>query len=98
MVSAMSAAGKFTAKVLQTLMGHSSITVTFNRYGHLMPGSETEAAGLLDRYLKAAAAAVRGADGTARRKSAGKTSALREGRQRSQADDGGGQLSVDPVP
>jgi integrase len=44
MVSAMSAAGKFNAKVLQTLMGHSSITVTFDRYGHLMPGSETEAA------------------------------------------------------
>ncbi len=37
MVSAMSAAGKFNAKVLQTLMGHSSITVTFDRYGHLMP-------------------------------------------------------------
>ena len=72
MVSAMSAAGKFNAKVLQTLMGHSSITVTFDRYGHLMPGSETEAAGLLDRYLEAAAAAVRGADGTARGKSAGK--------------------------
>jgi integrase len=28
MVSAMSAAGKFNAKVLQTLMGHSSITRT----------------------------------------------------------------------
>ena len=98
MVSAMSAAGKFNAKVLQTLMGHSSITVTFDRYGHLMPGSETEAAGLLDRYLEAAAAAVRGADGTARGKSAGKTSALRGGLQRSQADDDEGQLSFDPVP
>jgi hypothetical protein len=78
MVSAMAAAGKFNAKVLQTLMGHSSITVTFDRYGHLMPGSETEAAGLLDRYLEAAAVAVRSADGTARGKSAGKTSAVRE--------------------
>jgi hypothetical protein len=68
MVSAMAAAGKFNAKVLQTLMGHSSITVTFDRYGHLMPGSETEAAGLLDSYLEAAAAAVRGADGTPRGK------------------------------
>jgi len=84
--------------VLQTLMGHSSITVTFDRYGHLMPGSETEAAGLLDRYLEAAAAAVRGADGTPRGKSAGKTSAVREGLQRPQADDGDGQLSLDSVP
>ena len=72
MVSAMAAAGKFNANVLQTLMGHSSITVTFNRYGHLMPGSETEAAGLLDSYLEAAATAVRGSDGTVRGKSAGK--------------------------
>jgi hypothetical protein len=72
MVSAMSAAGKFNAKVLQTLMGHSSITVTIDRYGHLMPGSEIEAAGLLDRYLEATAAAARGADGTPRGKSAGK--------------------------
>jgi hypothetical protein len=40
MVSAMAAAGKFNAKVLQTLMGHSSITVTFDRCAHLMPGSE----------------------------------------------------------
>ena len=98
MVSAMAAAGKFNAKVLQTLMGHSSITVTFDRYGHLMPGSETEAAGLLDSYLEAAATAMRGADGSVCGKSAGKTSAVREGLQRSQADDGGGQLSLDPVP
>jgi hypothetical protein len=94
----MAAAGKFNAKVLQTLMGHSSITVTFDRYGHLMPGSETEAAGLLDSYLEAAAAAVRGADGTPRGKSAGKTSAVREGLERSEADDDGGQLSFGPVP
>ncbi len=34
-------------------MGHSSIKVTFDLYGHLMPGTEAEAAGLLDRYLGA---------------------------------------------
>jgi hypothetical protein len=94
----MAAAGKFNAKVLQTLMGHSSITVTFNRYGHLMPGSETEAAGLLDSYLEAAATAVRGSDGTVRGKSAGKPSAVREGLQRPQADGGGGQLGLASVP
>jgi hypothetical protein len=32
-------------------MGHSSITITLDRYGHLMPGNETEAAELLDAYL-----------------------------------------------
>jgi len=28
------------AKALSTFLGHSSITVTIDRYGHLMPGSE----------------------------------------------------------
>jgi integrase len=32
-------------------MGHASITMTMDRYGHLMPGSESEAATLLDSYL-----------------------------------------------
>jgi hypothetical protein len=32
-------------------MGHSSITITLDRYGHLMPGNEEQAAGLLDAYL-----------------------------------------------
>jgi hypothetical protein len=35
-------------------MGHSSITVTLDRYGHLMPGAEREAAALLDGYLERA--------------------------------------------
>ena len=48
--SFMIAAG-VNAKALSTYMGHSSITVTFDRYGHLMPGNEAEAAGLLDSYL-----------------------------------------------
>ena len=37
---------------LSTYMGHSSITVTLDRYGHLLPGAEAEAAGMLDRYLE----------------------------------------------
>jgi hypothetical protein len=34
-------------------MGHANISITLDRYGHLMPGSEGEAAGLLDSYLDA---------------------------------------------
>lgn len=49
--SFMIAAG-VNAKALSTFMGHSSIKVTFDLYGHLMPGTETEAAALLDRYLE----------------------------------------------
>src|SRR4051794_11680276 len=33
-------------------MGHSSIETTFARYGHLLPGNESEAAALLDAYLE----------------------------------------------
>jgi integrase len=39
------------AKALCTYLGHSSVTITYDRYGHLMPGNEVEAAGLLDAYL-----------------------------------------------
>ncbi|MFL5844513.1 MAG: tyrosine-type recombinase/integrase [Solirubrobacteraceae bacterium] len=48
--SFMIAAG-VNAKALSTYMGHSSVTITFDRYGHLMPGNEAEAASLLDTYL-----------------------------------------------
>ena len=34
-------------------MGQSSIKVTFDPYGHLMPGAEAEAASLPDAYLEA---------------------------------------------
>jgi integrase len=39
------------ANALSTYMGHASITITLDRYGHLMPGNEDEAAELLDAYL-----------------------------------------------
>ncbi|MGH7481432.1 MAG: tyrosine-type recombinase/integrase [Longimicrobiales bacterium] len=48
--SLMVAAG-VNAKALATYMGHSSVTITLDRYGHLMPGNESEAATLLDAYL-----------------------------------------------
>ena len=51
--SVMIAAGT-PPKQLQTYMGRSSITVSFDRYGHLMPGSEREAADRLSAYLAAA--------------------------------------------
>ncbi len=50
--SLMIAAG-VNAKALQTFMGHANISITLDRYGHLMPGSEAEAAGMLDAYLTA---------------------------------------------
>jgi len=56
--SFMIAAG-VNAKALSQFMGHSSIKVTFDLYGHLMPGSEREAAGLLDAYLERAGSQAR---------------------------------------
>jgi integrase len=38
-------------KALSTFMGHASISITLDRYGHLFPGSEDEAAELADAYL-----------------------------------------------
>ncbi len=34
-------------------MGHATVAFTLDRYGHLMPGNEAEAADLLDTYLEA---------------------------------------------
>jgi integrase len=48
--SVMIAAG-INAKALSTYMGHSSIAITFDLYGHLMPGYMDEAAGMLDAFL-----------------------------------------------
>jgi integrase len=50
--SIMIAAG-VNAKALSTFMGHANISITLDRYGHLMPGAEDEAAGLVDAYLLA---------------------------------------------
>jgi len=52
--SLMIAAG-VNAKALSTYMGHANISITLDRYGHLMPGNEAEAATLLDAYLDRAA-------------------------------------------
>lgn len=55
--SLMIAAG-VNAKALSTFMGHANISITLDRYGHLMPGAEDEAAGLMDAYLQAARASA----------------------------------------
>lgn len=40
------------AKALSTYLGHANIATTFDRYGHLFPGAEHEARGLLDAYME----------------------------------------------
>jgi hypothetical protein len=57
----MIAAG-VNAKALCEFMGHSSIQVTLDLYGHLMPGAESEAASLLDALLENAEGQARSAD------------------------------------
>jgi len=47
----MKAAGVNT-KALSRYMGHSSIKVTFDPYGHLMRGSDVKAAELLGAFLE----------------------------------------------
>ena len=53
--SLMIAAGVNT-KALASYMGHASVIITLDRYGHLMPGNEEEAARLLDDFLQRVAA------------------------------------------
>jgi integrase len=60
--SLMIAAG-VNAKALSTYMGHANIAITLDKYGHLMPGNEQEAATLLDAYLERCADAARAATG-----------------------------------
>jgi hypothetical protein len=38
--------------MVSTSMDHSGITVTLDRYGHLMPGNEREAASMLTKFLE----------------------------------------------
>jgi integrase len=49
------------AKTLAAFMGHASVTTTLDRYGHLFPGAESQAAALLDGYLERATGAQTGA-------------------------------------
>jgi integrase len=49
--SVMIAAG-VNAKALSTIMGHATIAITFDIYGHLMPGGEDEARERIDGYLE----------------------------------------------
>jgi integrase len=48
--SVLIAAG-VNAKAITTFMGHASIQTTYDLYGKVMPGSESEAAALVDAYL-----------------------------------------------
>ena len=50
--SLMIAAG-VNPKELQVFMGHASVTITLDRYGHLFPGTHAAAAERLDAYLTA---------------------------------------------
>jgi len=40
--------------VIQSVMGHATIQMTFDRYGHLMPGGLDEAAAAANAYLTTA--------------------------------------------
>jgi integrase len=57
--AALMIAAGVNVKALSTFMGHANIRITLDQYGHLLPGAEDEAAGLLDAFL---ARQVGGAD------------------------------------
>ncbi len=47
------------AKSLSTFIGHANIATTMDLYGHLVPGAEAEAAGLMDAFLERSNTAAR---------------------------------------
>jgi integrase len=47
------------AKTVSEIVGHASITITFDRYGHLFARSRNEAARLVDEFLARADTASR---------------------------------------
>lgn len=60
--ASMMIASQVNPKALCELMGHSSIKITFDTYGHLMPGAKAEAAALLDETIAQGEQAAREAD------------------------------------
>jgi integrase len=56
--SVLIAAG-VNAKAITTYMGHASVQTTYDLYGKLMPGSESEATALVDAYLNRTDTAAR---------------------------------------
>jgi integrase len=42
-------------KAIQTYMGHAYISITLDRYGHLLPGNRDEVRELMDKYLASCA-------------------------------------------
>ena len=62
----MIAAG-VNAKALSSYMGLSTISMTLDRYGHLMPGNEDQAAGMLEEYLEGSARIAKTAPSKPRR-------------------------------
>ena len=55
--ASFSIAAGMNAKTLCTIMGHADISTTLDLYGHLLPGSEDEAAARLDAFFSQATAA-----------------------------------------
>jgi integrase len=53
-------ASRENPKAVQEFMGHATITMTFDLYGHLFPGSRDEARARMDAYLEAELAETRG--------------------------------------
>lgn len=51
-------------KAIQEFMGHSTIEMTFDRYGHLMPGSRDQARERVDAYLAKSCGPTAGQEGS----------------------------------
>jgi hypothetical protein len=66
-------------QALSTFMGHANISITLDRYGHPMPGSEAEAAKLLEPTWPLSGSRLRTQPGSADTKAPGASTGTRDG-------------------
>lgn len=52
LIAASVRAGRFNPKAIQEALGHASIQQTYDRYGHLFPGTHAELGRMLDTFLE----------------------------------------------
>ena len=69
-------------RAISTYLGDASTTITLDRHGHLVPGTENEVAELLDRYLVGAQTGAQGAQTVSPSRTDGVFKSVRSGNPR----------------
>ena len=52
MIHAMAASGIVNVKALTEIMGHETVAMTYDRYGHLLPGTQQQIGKATEEYIR----------------------------------------------